>query len=171
MKRVFFFGVIAYSVVILLLNDMPAAVNLTGVAAAPWMAKCLVDLCFAGAAFFVMFGSQIDWDDEDEEAIHADDVKVPSTWLYGLFGLNLLANFGWHAYEAAVLSGGASFYNLLWFFVEFVAMGLTFVFFSHARKIAKREQRRARDAARTSGSTSFDRRDGGSGSDRPRSVA
>jgi hypothetical protein len=159
MKRVFFFGIIAYSVAIFLLNDLPAAVGFTGVAALPWIAKCLVDFCFAGAAFFIMFGSQIAWDDDDEESIHAEDVKVPSTWLYALFGLNLLCNFGWHGYEFATLSGATALYNALWFFVEFVAMGLTWVFFSHARKIARREQRKARDAARNAGSTPLKSRD------------
>ena len=124
MKRVFFFGVIAYSVAIFLLNDLPAAVGMTGTAALPWMGKCLIDLCFAGAAFFTMFGKQIEWDD-DEVGIHADDVKVPDTWLYGLFGINLLLNFGWHGYEFATLNGAASLYNAGWFFAEFVAMFLT----------------------------------------------
>lgn len=142
MKRVFFFGVIVYSVAIFLLNDLPAATNYSGTAALPWMAKCLVDLCFVGAAFFSMFGSQIQWD-EEEEGIHPDDVKVPSTWLYGLFGINLLANFGWHGYEFAMLSGAAALYNAMWFFAEFVALGLTLILFKHAQDIARREARRA----------------------------
>jgi hypothetical protein len=142
MKKIFFFGVIAYSVLILLLNDLPIAVSVTGTAALPWMAKCLIDLTFAGAAFFAMFGSQIQWD-EEEEGIHPDDVKVPATWLYGLFGLNLLANFGWHGYEFATQSGAAALYNAIWFFGEFVAMLLTVILFKHAGQIARREARRA----------------------------
>ena len=156
MKRVFFFGVIAYSAAIFLLNDLPAAVGFTGVAALPWMAKCLVDICFAGAAFFAMFGDKIDWDD-DEEGIHAEDVKVPSTWLYGIFFINLLCNFAWHGYEFATLSGSMALYNGAWWFAEFIAMGLTWVFFVHARKIARREQRKAREAAKSSGSTPISR--------------
>lgn len=143
MKRVFFFGVIAYSVAIFLLNDLPAATSFTGTSALPWMAKCLIDLCFAGAAFFTMFASKIEWDD-DEVGVHADDVKVPDVWLYGLFGLNLLINFGWHGYEFATKSGAESLYNGAWFFVEFVAMFLTFVFFKHAGEVARREARKAR---------------------------
>lgn len=146
MKRVFFFGVIAYSAAIFLLNDLPAAVSFTGTMALPWMAKCLVDVMFAGAGFFSMFGSQIEWDD-DEEGIHAEDVKVPSTWLYGLFFVNLVANFGWHGYEFATLSGAASLYNAGWFFAEFVAMGLTFILFKHAQQIARREARKAKTAS------------------------
>ena len=75
MKRVFFFGVIVYSVAILLLNDWPGAVNSTGTAALPWMAKCLVDFSFAAFGLFKMFGSQIHWDD-DEVGVHPDDVSV-----------------------------------------------------------------------------------------------
>ena len=145
MKRVFFFGVIAYSAAIFLLNDLPAATNYTGTQALPWMAKCLVDFVFAGAAFFAMFGNQIQWDDE-EEGIHPEDVAVPSTWLYGLFGVNLLVNFGWHGFEFATLSGPIALYNGAWFFAEFVALFLTFVLFKHAKVAAQREARKARDS-------------------------
>jgi hypothetical protein len=142
MKRVFFFGVIAYSIAILLLNDLAAATNLQDTAAAPWIAKCLVDICFAGAGFFALFGDRINWD-EDEEGIHPDDVKVPAVWLYGLFGLNLLCNFGWHGFEFAHESGALALYNGAWFFAEFIAMGLTIILFRHARDVARREARRA----------------------------
>ena len=162
MKRVFFFGVIAYSAAIFLLNDLPAATGYTGTAAIPWMVKCLIDICFAGAAFFTMFGSQIEWDD-DEIGVHPDDVKVPDIWLYGLFGLNLLANFGWHGYEFAVKSGVESLYNAAWFFAEFVAMFLTFIFFKHAGQVARREARKARETAINSGNAAPIRR--------PRDVA
>lgn len=141
MKRVFFFGVIAYSVAIFVLNDLAGAVNNTGTGALPWMVKCLIDILFVGAGTFSMFGNVIQWDD-DEVGIHAEDVKVPDTWLYGLFGINLLLNFGWHGYEFAVLSGVESLYNGAWFFIEFVAMFLTTVFFRHARDVALRDMRR-----------------------------
>src|SRR5258708_36555563 len=104
MKRVFFMGVIIYSAAILLLNDWPTAVNLTGTTALPWMAKCLIDLSFGALGIFKMFGDQIHFD-EEEVGIHSDDVSVPDTWLYGLFGVNLLGNFGWHGYEFATQSG------------------------------------------------------------------
>ena len=142
MKRVFFFGVIVYSAAIFLLNDLPAATSFTGTAALPWMAKCLIDMCFVGAAFFAIYGASIQWDD-DEEGIHPDDVKVPSTWLYGMFLLNLLANFGWHGYEFAMTGGAESLYNAAWFFVEFAAMALTGILFKHAQQIARRDARRA----------------------------
>jgi hypothetical protein len=149
MKRVFFFGVIAYSIAIFLLNDLAAATTFQDAAAAPWIVKCLVDICFAGAGVFALFGDRIDWD-EDEEGIHPDDIKVPSVWLYGLFGLNLFCNFGWHGYEFAHLNGALALYNGMWFFVEFIAMGLTMILFRHARHIARREARRVRaNQART----------------------
>jgi hypothetical protein len=154
MKRVFFASVIAYSAAIFLLNDLGSAVGHSGTTALPWMAKCLIDICFAGAAFFAMFGDQIEWDD-DEEGIHPDDVTVPSTWLYGLFGVNLLANFGWHGYEFAVLNGAESLYNAAWFFVEFLGMGITLILFKHAQQTARRAARAAQKATKP---TPFERR-------------
>lgn len=146
MKRVFFFGIIAYSVAIILLNDLPAAVNSTGTAALPWMFKCLVDISFGALGVFKLFGDQIHWD-EDDIGVHPDDVAVPDTWLYGLFGINLFLNFGWHGYEFATLSGVESLYNAAWFFAEFIAMFLTFVFFKHAGQLARKEARKAAQAA------------------------
>lgn len=156
MKRVFFLGVIAYSLAILLFNDWPAAINNTGTQALPWMAKCLIDVCFAGLGAFKLFGDQIHFD-EDEVGIHADDVSVPDVWLYGLFGLNLLGNFVWHGYEFATQTGFASTYNSFWFMGEFVAMLLTVVLYKHAAQVARRELRRANDAR--NGATPIRQRD------------
>lgn len=142
MKRVFMSGVIAYSVLIFLLNDLPFATSFSGTAALPFMLKCLVDLAFAGFAAFKMFGSQIHWD-EDEIGVHEDDIKLPDAWLYGLFGLNLLGNFGWHGYLFAHETGPTALYNALWFFVEAAAMALTFIFYKHALQVQRREMRRA----------------------------
>lgn len=142
MKRVFFFGVIVYSVMILLLNDWPGAIGATGTAALPWMAKCLVDFTFGAFGLFKMFGSQIHFDDE-EVGVHPDDIAVPDTWFYGIFGVNLLGNFGWHGYQFATQTGAASMYYSLWFFAEFAAMALTFIFYKHALDVARREARRA----------------------------
>jgi hypothetical protein len=77
-----------------------------------------------------------------EVGIHADDVKLPDSWFYGIFGLNLLGNFGWHGYLFASLDGAVALYNALWFFVEFVAMALTFVFYKHALEVMRREARK-----------------------------
>lgn len=145
MKRVFFFGVIVYSAMILLLNDWPAAAAATGTQALPWMAKCLVDLSFVGLGLFKMFGSQIHFDDE-EVGVHPDDVSVPDVWLYGIFGLNLAGNFFWHGYEFATQTGFAATYNSFWFFAEFFAMFVTFVLYKHAAQVARREARKAMNA-------------------------
>lgn len=150
MKRVFFFGVVAYSLAILLLNDWPAAVNNTGTQALPWMAKCLIDVTFGGLGVFKLFGNQIHFD-EDEAGIHPDDVSVPDTWLYGLFGLNLLLNWGWHGYEFATQSGVTATYNSFWFMAEFGAMFLTFVLYKHSVQIAQREARKAMQAMQDQG--------------------
>ncbi len=141
MKRVFLFGVIVYSALILVLNDLPFATNYTGTAALPFMLKCLVDLSFAGFAAFKMFGSQIQWDD-DEVGVHADDLKLPDSWFYGVFALNLAANFCWHGYLFASEAGATALYNALWFFAEFFAMGLTFILYKHSLEAMRREARR-----------------------------
>lgn len=153
MKRVFLFGVIVYAALLLVLQHWPSAVNNTGIAAAPWMGLMLVDFVFAGLAALKMFPHLFDSeDDEDEDAaIHPDDVSVPDAWFYGLVGIYLLGNFGWHAYEFAVLEGSASFYFSLWFIVEAAALFLTFVFFKHAQKRARSDARKARVAAQKSG--------------------
>jgi hypothetical protein len=148
MKRVFLLGVIVYAALLLLLQHWPSAVNETGIAAAPWMGLMLVDGAFAVMALIKMFPHIFDSDDEDEDAtIHPDDVSVPDAWFYGLVGVYLLANFGWHAYEFATLTGATSFYFSLWFIAEAIAMFLTFTFFKHAQKRARSEAKKARVAA------------------------
>ncbi len=140
MKRMFLFGVMAYSVLIFLLNDLPFATQFTGTAALPFMLKCLVDIAFAGYAAYKMFGAQIQWDD-DEIGIHEDDIKVPDAWFYGLFGLNLLGNFGWHGFLFATETGPTALYNAVWWFVEAAAMALTFIFYKHALQAQRRAMR------------------------------
>lgn len=141
MKRAFFLAVIAYSAMMLITNDWPAAISNTGTHALPWMAKCLVDFVFAGVGVFKIFGKLIHFD-EDEVGVHEDDITVPDTWLYGLFGLNLLANWGWHGYLFATEESVTSFYNSIWWFAESLGMGLTFLFYKNAVKVAQREYRK-----------------------------
>ena len=143
MKRVFFLGVVIYSVMILITNDWAGAIGNTGTAALPWMAKCLVDFSFGAFGLFKLFGKLIHFD-EDEVGVHEDDITVPDTWLYGLFGLNLLGNFGWHGYEFANQTGVEGFYKSLWFCAEFASMAITFVLYKHAVIVAQREARKAR---------------------------
>lgn len=144
MKRVFFTGVVIYSILMILLNDWPAAIGNTGNAALPWMGKCLVDIGFALIGLYKLFGNQIHFD-EDEIGIHEDDISVPDTWLYGLFGLDLLANWGFHGYEFANQTGVVATYNSLWWMGESLAMVLTFVLYRHAMQVARREARKARN--------------------------
>ncbi len=143
MKRFFFIGIIVYSAMTLLTNDWPAAVNTQDNSAWFWIAKCLVDFSFAAFGLFKVFGKLVHFD-EDEVGIHEDDISVPDTWLYGLFGLNLVANAGWHGYEFKSLSGWDSTYNSIWFFAEFIALVATFILYKHAVIVAQKEQRKAR---------------------------
>lgn len=143
MKRVFFIGIIAYSVMIFLTNDWANAINTNDNSAWFWIAKCLVDFCFAAVGLFKVFGKLVHFD-EDEIGIHEDDISVPDTWLYGLFGLNLVANCGWHAYQFKSQTGVESAYNSAWFFVEFIGIVATFVLYKHAVIVAQREARKAR---------------------------
>jgi hypothetical protein len=141
MRRVFFFGVLGYSLAILVVSDLPNATQYTGTQALPFMVKCLIDLSFAAFAGFKMFGSQIHWDDE-EVGIHEDDIKLPDAWFYGLFGINLLGNFGWHGYKFATETDATALYYALWFFAEFIAMALTFILYKHSLEVQRREMRR-----------------------------
>lgn len=142
MKKVFFAGVIVYSIALLVLSDVGTAMDYSGGAALPWIAKCLIDLCFAGAGALSIWGDQIAWDDE-EEGIHAEDLKVPSLILYPIFSLNLILNFGYHVYKAAVTTEAASLYYLIWVAVEFFAILLTVVLYKHALDINRRARRKA----------------------------
>ena len=146
MKRIFLLGVIAYSLSLLLLNHWPAAVGHSGVEAAPWMAMMLVDGLFIGSAFYKMVGpaflSELGGD-EDGIGLSHEDLNVPDAWFYGIFGVDLVANFGWHAYKFAVETGATSFGYSLWFMVEAVALFLTFVFFKHAQQSSRRARIKA----------------------------
>jgi len=145
MKKMFLFSVIGYSVMLLVLNHWPNAVNNTGTAALPWMLLMLVDLAFAGSAFFKIVGPAFfAGDDEDDEiSIHAEDVSVPDAWFYGMFAINLIANLGWHAYLFAQLTGVDSTYYSFWFLGEAVGLFLTIVFFRHAQQVARRQAKKA----------------------------
>ena len=127
--------------------------NATGAQSAPFLALMVVDVAFSAIAAYKIFGFSafgVD-EDEDEVSVHAEDVEVPDTYFYGIFGLDLLGHAGWHAYEAIMTSGAYSFYTSIWFMVELFALFLTFVFFRHASAKAARDARKAREAARAGG--------------------
>lgn len=123
MKRVFLVGVIVYSAISLLLVHWPAMAGATGAASAPWLAMMVIDMAFAAFAVFKLVGPAFFSDDADDEtSIHAEDVNVPDTWLYGLFGLNLFGNCAWHAYKSVMTTDFESVYNSVWFMAEIAAL-------------------------------------------------
>jgi len=146
MRNLFLLGVIVYSALQLILNHWPAAINAVGAASFPWMGLMVVDGAFAAVALFRLLGPAF-FEAEDEETKElASDITVPDSWFYGIFGLDLLANFGWHAYKFAFTTGTDSFGYSLWFIVEAVALFLTWVFFQAAQHKAARERKARRVA-------------------------
>ena len=148
-KHIFLIGVIVYSVASMVLQHWPAAVNYTGMAALPWMVLMVVDLGFAATAGIKLVGPALfASDDEEENILDVEDLNVPDGWFYGLFGLNLLGNVGWHGYMFATETGAASFGFSIWFIVEVVAIALTFLFFKHAQKVARVKARKSATISR-----------------------
>ncbi len=148
MKHIFLIGVVAYAAASLLLNHWPNAVNYTGMQAAPWMGLMLVDALFAATAIFKMMGPAL-FEGAGEDDIHEDDVELPDTWFYGLFGLNILGNLGYHAYMFAIQTGPEAFGYSVWFMSEAIALVLTIVFFKLAQRKAIRQARAARSSLRS----------------------
>jgi hypothetical protein len=148
MKRVFLIGVIIYAAASLILSHWPSMAANTGAQSAPWLAMMVVDIAFAGFSAFKLVGPAFFEDEDDEDSIDPNDFSVPDSWFYGLFGLDLLANAGWHGYQAVMLQDLASVYHSVWFIVEVVALFLTFLFFKHAQKVARRLARAAKLAAK-----------------------
>jgi hypothetical protein len=148
MKRVFLVAVVIYAALLLVIEHWPNAINAEGIQhSAPWMILMVVDGFFAVAAVIKMFPHMLEdmeEGDEDEDAIHTEEVNVPDVWFYGLVGIYLVANLGWHGYEFGQLTGAASFYYSLWFIGDLVGLALTFLFFKHAQASARRAARKAR---------------------------
>lgn len=117
----------------------------SGAEAAPWLAMMVVDIGFAAVSIIKLFGPGLFAGDEDDEPlIDQNDVNVPDAWFYGLFGLNLLGNCGWHGYQAVMQTNFTSFYNSIWFLVEIFALVLTYLFFKHAQAVARKAARELR---------------------------
>lgn len=145
MKKVFLLGVIAYSACILLLQDWPLQTAATGSANFIFLGKMLIDVFFGGYAALKLFGSDfIPQDETDDEVttIKLEEISVPDNWFYGLFSVNLLGNIGYHGYLTSIYSDERSVYFTIWFIVEAVALGLTFIFFKHAQRVALKNSRR-----------------------------
>lgn len=142
MKRIFLISVIGYAAASLLLTHWPAMALSSGVESAPWLAMMVVDMAFAAMAAFKLVGpSFFQEDDEDGATLHVEDVSVPDAWLYGLFGIYVLVNCGWHGKEAIFQTGGLSVYNSIWFMAEIAALLLTFIFFKNAQRLAHKAKR------------------------------
>ncbi len=136
MKKMFFTGVIAYSIALFILQDLPLQTAATGAMNYAFLGKLVIDVFFAGYAAFKLFGK--DWipqDDDDDEITHIDasEVSIPDNWLYGLFGINLIANAGFHMWLTGQTTGGESVWFTAWFLGEVALLLLTFVFFKHAQ--------------------------------------
>lgn len=153
-KSVLYLGIIAYSAMLLLFQDWPAMTMFIGTVSALFLGKMLIDVLFAGGAFVRLIGPALFSDDEgdDEVAIHEEDLHFSDTALFGFFLVNVAANAAYHGYMSVMTTGGQSFYFSIWVMAEFVVLILTWVLFSHARKVQRVLARRSREAARAAGS-------------------
>jgi hypothetical protein len=152
-KNFLYLGIIGYSGLLLVFQDWPAMTMFVGTVSALFLGKMLLDVLFAGMSFVRMVGPALFADDEedDEVAIHEEDLHFSDTALFGLFLVNVACNGGYHGYMSVMTTGGQSFYFSIWVMAEFVVLLLTWVLFSHARKVQRRLAKRSRDAARASG--------------------
>jgi hypothetical protein len=150
-KGIFYVGIIAYSVLILLFWDWPAMTATTGSLSAVWLAKMGIDVLFAmggaiGLAGPALFAS--DDEGEDEIVLHKEDLPISDSLLFGAFLINILANGGWHAYQSVMTTDLTSFYYSIWTLAEFVLLILCWVLLSHTRKVQRRRALKARQEAR-----------------------
>lgn len=158
-KKALYLGIIAYSAAILIFQDWPAMTATVGSASAPWLGKMCLDVLFAIGALVRMAGPSLFASDEDDDeiALQEEDLHVSDTMLFGAFLINVAANGSFHAYQSIMTTDLASFYYSIWTMAEFVVLIVTFVLFSHTRKVQKRMARKAREAAKTAGSVSLNR--------------
>lgn len=153
-KRVLYFGIIGYSIALLVFQDWGSMSSTVGTASALWLGKMVLDIGFAGMGFIRLAGNTLFAEDEadDEVAIHAEDLAFSDTALFGAFMVNVLANTGFHGYETVMTTGAVSMYFSIWFIAEVVILFLTYVLFGHARKAQLAAARKAR-AAKAAGPT------------------
>jgi hypothetical protein len=149
-KNTLYLGIIAYCGALLVFQDWGSMAAVAGTASALWLGKMVLDIGFVGIAGVRMAGDSLFADDEadDEVAIHAEDLAVSDTALFGLFMLNVLGNAGFHGYETVMTTGAVSLYFSIWFMAEIVVFLVTYILFSHARKSQARAARKARDLAK-----------------------
>jgi hypothetical protein len=153
-KKILYLGIIGYSGALLIFQDWPAMTAFVGAVSAAFLVKMLLDVSFAGMAGIRLAGPALFADDEDDEdvAIHEEDLHFSDTALFGFFMLNVVANGGWHAYLSVMTVDLQSFYYSIWVIAEFAILLVTWVLFSHARKTQRRLARKSREAAKAAGS-------------------
>jgi hypothetical protein len=149
MKRLFMMGVIIYSMAVLIVCHWPAMALTTDSASAPWYALMLVDIAFTLFAFIKLVGidKMFSKYNQDVDDISIGELDMPDNWMYGLFGVNLIGNFGWHSFLAIHSQNAQSVYWSFWAVVELIALVLTFLFF----RAAQRKAQKLASASRNSG--------------------
>ena len=149
-KKVFYIGIIAYSLLVLFFWDWPTMVGTTGTASVPWLGKMAVDILFTMGSAVLMFGPSLfanDEEDEDEFVLHKEDLPVSDNLLFGAFLVNIVGNLGWHGFQAAITDGTTSFYYSIWAVCEFVLLIMCWVLLMHTRKVTRRRAQKARREA------------------------
>jgi hypothetical protein len=148
-KRFLYLGIIAYSAALLIFQDWGSMSSTVGTASALWLGKMVVDIGFMGMAFVRIAGPSLfaEEENDDEVAIHAEDLAFSDTALFGVFLLNVALNTAFHGYQTVMTTGAVSMYFSIWFIVEVVILFLTWILFSHARKSQLRLARKSREAA------------------------
>jgi hypothetical protein len=164
-KRVLYFGIIAYSIALLVFQDWGSMAATVGTVSALWLGKMLLDVGFAGLGAVRLAGPAFFADDEDDDedvTIHAEDMAVSDTMLFGVFLANIVANLGFHAYATVTATGAESIYYSVWVIAEAVAFLFAALLFKNARAAQRKLARKTRDAAKAAGSSPIS----GRGSDR-----
>jgi hypothetical protein len=152
-KKVLYIGIIAYSAALLIFQDygpMPAAASIVSLM---WLCKMFVDIVFAGMAFIRLAGPTLfaSEDDDDEVAIHEEDLHFSDSALFGLFLVNVLGNGALHAYYTVQTTDAVSFYFSLWTIAEAIILFFTVILFKHASASQRKAARKARAAAQDAG--------------------
>lgn len=159
-KKVIYFGIIGFSVAMLIFMDYPSMLGSTGTVSLMWLVKMVVDIMFAGMALVRLAGPAFFASDEDDDevSIHEEDLHFSDTALFGLFMVDLVGNLCWHAYLTVQTTGGESFYYSLWTLGEIIALFFAYILWSHAVKTQRRMARKSRETATGASAASPDTR-------------
>ena len=145
-KKALYVGIIAYCVALLIFQDWGSMTASVGTVSAAWLGKMLFDIGLACAAGVRLAGPSLFAEEEetDEVALHEEDLHISDTALFGVFMLNIIGNLAYHAYATVMTTGAVSFYFSMWVIAEAVALFLSYVLFSHARKTQRKLARQQR---------------------------